>query len=57
MLMKNCSHHIIANSTFSWWGAWLCTQPGKLVICPEKWFNITKKFTKKDLIPQEWTSL
>lgn len=52
-LMSLCRHHIIANSSFSWWGAWLSANPGKVVIAPLKWFN-DKSFDTSDLIPESW---
>jgi hypothetical protein len=52
-LMTQCRHNIIANSSFSWWTAWLNDNPGKIVIAPEKWFT-DKKIKTKDLIPQGW---
>jgi hypothetical protein len=52
-LMSQCKHHIIANSSFSWWGAWLGTNPGKMVIAPKQWFNKSTNNTR-DLIPDSW---
>lgn len=53
-LMSLCKHHIIANSSFSWWGAWLNPEPDKMVIAPSKWFN-DKSINTKDLLPETWT--
>ena len=55
-LMSRCKHHILANSSFSWWSAWLNDSPEKMVLVPEKWINnrdmddiYTKRMTKMPL--------
>lgn len=55
-LMIQCKHHITANSTFSWWGAWLNNNPNKIIIAPEKWF-IHPDYSNKDLIPSGWIKI
>lgn len=52
-LMSLCKHNIIANSSFSWWGAWLNKNPQKCVIAPERWFKSNSK-DSRDLIPETW---
>jgi len=51
-LMSLCDHNIIANSTFSWWGAWLNQNADKIVIAPKQWFKNMN--TASDLIPNSW---
>ena len=56
-LMSCCQHHIIANSSFSWWGAWLSVQNG-MVYAPERWFNPAEvDFEISDIVPSEWQIL
>jgi len=54
-LMSLCAHQIIANSTFSWWGAWLNKYPEKIVIAPRHWFN--NGMNDSDLIPSNWVRI
>jgi len=56
-LMMSCDHHIIANSSFSWWGAWLAGS--KKVIAPARWFGVALERTHPthDLIPSKWVRL
>lgn len=52
LLMARCDHNIIANSTFSWWGAYLNTNERKKVLYPDKWFG--ENSGTGDLLPKEW---
>lgn len=50
-LMSLCKHNIVANSSFAWWGAWLNQNPNKIIIAPQKWFNID---SPPDIVPESW---
>lgn len=57
-LMSCAKHNIIANSTYSWWGAWLNANNDKIVIAPKKWWAAEKGFySKNDVVPETWVKM
>lgn len=56
--MSGCWYNIIANSSFSWWGAWLNPNPDKIVIAPKVWFGPgNNNLTDRDIVPENWIRL
>lgn len=53
-LMSNCKHFITANSSFSWWAAWLSNNPNKIICAPKKWFN---QVDEGDIVPKSWVRI
>lgn len=57
-LMSKCDNNIIANSSFSWWGAWLNDNKDKKVVGPKKWFGPSlSHYNTEDIIPEEWIKI
>ncbi|MGE7752396.1 alpha-1,2-fucosyltransferase [Lysinibacillus fusiformis] len=53
LLMSKCNHNIIANSSFSWWGAWLNNNEKKQVVAPKNWFN-EATYNSETIVPEQW---
>jgi FkbM family methyltransferase len=56
-LMAACRHHVIANSSFSWWGAWLDPRPDKLVLRPRQWLRDRPPEAVPDVTPHDWVAI
>ena len=57
LLMSVCDHNIIANSTFSWWGAYFNANPGKVVCYPSVWFGPGVSHDTRDMFPESWARI
>lgn len=56
-MMRLCDHHIIANSSFGWWGAWLNPSQSKKVVAPRKWFELFSAVNGQDIYCDDWIIL
>jgi len=56
MLMKECKHHIIPNSTYPWWGAWLCENRSKVVVAPKKWYK-GQAYDRNEILMDDWIAI
>ena len=56
-LQQACKHNIIANSSFSWWGAWLNENEQKIVIAPKVWFQDPDANSKTQIVPERWVRI
>jgi hypothetical protein len=54
-LMQACTHAVIANSSFSWWGAWLGERPESITIAPRTWYKILPEY--REIVPERWLRL
>ena len=57
ILIMSCDNHIIANSSFSWWGSYLSESENKIVVCPKNWFGYQGPQDTQDLYLNNWIKL
>ena len=54
--MRRCRHFVIANSTFSWWAAWLGEKKDSVIVAPRRWFEDPTR-NSSDIVPPRWVRL